>query len=840
MYKRKAIAACALLGLAGAVAWACGPMFPNQLLDNRQATLKAVPVNSFAFEVRQLLPATDQLKPVEADTSIYADEKKIKPDLGITDAQQAIVDKIHTIDDDVAAYAAGKDLPEDIRLYAVGASLFNRAMDSCGNTKGEGGEDGFQVDGNAADVAAADKGLNEADTNGGRARFCTDFNTTMLDKAVTYFERVLALPAGQAKSRSVWAAYMLGRIHAVRALAYAGSPTQFKQERDAAAKSFELVRTRALAGDSDTQGLGVASFGEEAQLFLYNNGKLCSWSDFYNAKDCATRMAPSDLKHAIALYSAQAGHHSDNAMRSLEQIAYAITQSPPLTRQMVDGPLSQRLLVAYVLARHSDSSVGDSPATSDSAPAAPEKDSKVATLVDAIVAAGGEPAVGADRLAALCYEAGRYDLAAKLLDKTHGPLTSWLRAKLALQKGDMAAAAAAYAEAAKAFPKADDPQANIEPSNTQLILGEQGVLALARGEYVEAMGHLFDAAVRVGGDGNQYNGEEADPDDAGTGYANDMNFVAERVLTVDELKSFVDAHAPASPAPQPKADKNAEGGGYSVIPVADSLRWLLARRLMRAGRYDEALAYFPASGDSRFGNVDLRAKAKEYAQDLHDAEHRWTDIGKAQAAYAAAAIARANGMEILGYEQNPDFTDNGGSFPGGSGQDEKSMKQTFVTDGERQRYDQSQAKPNQRFHYRYLAVDQASRAADLLPPRSQAFAAVLCKATGWMMDGPGDDYFDYNDQSPAKDKDDERTRRIGALYGRYVKQGPYVEWADDFGRGCPEPDFDAARKLKRAQQIRAIKHAIRRHWPMELGGLVVVVAGVAFALGRRRKNKPQV
>jgi hypothetical protein len=33
------------------------------------------------------------------------------------------------------------------------------------------------------------------------------------------------------------------------------------------------------------------------------------------------------------------------------------------------------------------------------------------------------------------------------------------------------------------------------------------------------------------------------------------------------------------------------------------------------------------------------------------------------------------------------------------------------------------------------------------------------------------------------------------MYARYLKQGAYVPWADDFGRHCEEPDFDAARHL---------------------------------------------
>lgn len=824
MFRHKAIVACGIVGLAGAVAWACGPMFPNQLLDDRAATLKSAPVNSFAFEAARLLPATDQLKPVEADTSIYADDKKVKPDLGLTDAQQAGIEAMKKLDNDDAAYAAGKDLPEDVRLYTVGAMQFGKAMNNCNAPNDQGGD--ANTSGETDPYGASTEDPND------QPRRCIGADPALLDKAVATFEKVVALPPEQARLRSVWAAYMLGRIHALRALSQAGDTAKLKHERDAAAKAFELARTRAVAGASDTQGLGVASFGEQAQLYLYSGNALCSWGDFYNASDCAKGVAPADLKHAIALYAAQAGHGSDNAVRSLQQIAFTVLQSSELTESIVDGPLSQRLMVVYALSSGGSSSSNDSAA--DKVDAKPN--SALTNLVDAIVAKGGEPAAGADRLAVLCYSAGRYDLAEKLVAKTSGPLSSWLRAKLALQKGDLVAAAAAYADAAKAFPKADDPQATVETSNTQLILGEQGVLALARGEYLEAMSHLYDAANRVGGDGNEI-GDEMDPDNAGIGYANDMHYVAERVLTLDELKAFVDAHAPASPAPVKDKDKKPDEGGYSPAPVADHLRWLLARRLMRAGRYDEAFNYFPASGDSRFGEVDLRAKAQEYAKDLHDADHNWTDIGRAEARYAAAAIARENGMEILGFEQNPDFTDNGGSFPGGSGQEPKSMEQKFVTDGERQRYKDSMAKPDLRFHYRYTAVDQASAAADLLPPRSQAFAAVLCKATGWMMDGPGEGYADYSDQPSPEKQEDERSKRIKALYARYVKQGAYVDWADDFGQSCPLPDFDAARKLKRTQQIRAVKHAVRRNLPLEIGGLVVVIGVVTALVVRRRKKK---
>ncbi len=788
MMKRQWIVAALVTGLAGSVAWACGPMFPNQLLDQRAGTLKATPQNSFAFEAMHLLEPTDQLTPeapnVSADGADQAAQAKA---LGLSPAQADRVAALKQAANGAAAFDQGTDLPADLRAYTAGSVAFAQG-----------------------DVEAASAS----------------------------FEQVLALPPEQAKLRSVWAAYMLGRIHAAKANEAAADASAFQRERAAAAKAFQLARSRAVHGASDTQGLAIASFGDEARLYLYTHGTQCSWGNLYDdANHCGDGIATDDLRRAITLYAAQAGHDSDSGVQSLVAIAGHVMRNETQMVGLIDDPVAQRLLVAYALARLDGRSF-DQPADTAAKP-----DPRLLALVQAIEQRGLGKVAGADRLASLAYEAGRYDVAARLADKSSGPLAAWVRAKLALQKGDLAAANAAYAEAAKAFPRAGDAQPALEPANIELLTGEHGVLALARGDYVEAMGHLYDAASGVGGDGNVY---DEDEEVAGAGYGNDAAYIAERVLTVDELKTFVDARAPATPVPA--KSKNEDGYYRNLRPLGDNLRWLLARRLMRAGRYDEALAYFPVDGDPRFGGYDdngkpqasaLRAQARAYATAIHDSEHAWTSMGKAEALYAAAKIARENGMEILGFEQGPDYNDNGGGYQGGSGQAPDSLKQAFVTDGERQRYAASIAQPDLRFHYRYIATNEASAAADLLPSRSQAFAAVLCQATGWMLEGPpdyNDHYQGYGDPVPTEPS--ERERRATALYQRYVKQGPYVEWADDFGRNCEEPDFARARALKRAEQVAAVRHVVRRYKPYELAGFIVVIGGLAgwIVLRRRRKK----
>ena len=68
------------------------------------------------------------------------------------------------------------------------------------------------------------------------------------------------------------------------------------------------------------------------------------------------------------------------------------------------------------------------------------------------------------------------------------------------------------------------------------------------------------------------------------------------MLTVDELKAFVDGLPPAPATPQSRTTTTARRSSKS--PVA-GLRSLLGRRLVRAGRTAEALAYFPAKKADR-------------------------------------------------------------------------------------------------------------------------------------------------------------------------------------------------------------------------------------------------
>jgi hypothetical protein len=564
--------------------------------------------------------------------------------------------------------------------------------------------------------------------------------------AADYFRKVLALPAQQRPLRSTWAAYSLGRaLYAVSAEANAGAG-MLEQSRQA----FEQARQLSIEGFSDPLELGVASLGEEARV---------------------VRTA-GDWNRAIELYAAQNIQGSAVGYSSLKQLVAELSAVPDdQLAQLLKGQAVQQLVTASLISRLGWS-FGDQPASEQK-------------LIKALQNSTRGSLDNADRLAAVNYQQGDYASAKAFLEHAgDGGLAWWLRAKLAVRDGDKNAAAAAYAKAAQAFPQNESwgdrrtPDFDYEALQPKCrVEGESAILALQRGDYLQA----FDQLYRSQGI-----------------YWFDAATVAERVLTLDELKQYVDTKVPAPPALSQQDRDN-----YVPLPVAASLRNLLGRRLLREGHYEQAVAYFD--------NPGLQHKARLYGQQRQAADAAWWPTRRAAALFNAAWTAREWGMDILGYEMAPDYATFGGSY---SLESVELKVGPLVAEDEVKRQQASAAQPDQRYHYRFVATALASRAADNLPHTSQAFAAVLCEASGWNSS--------LVEQS--------------ALYQRYIKEGPYVEWAADFGHQCPYPDFENADKRYVTQVTDAARSALRPYKTLLLIGIVAVIAA-ALLLVRRRRSK---
>jgi len=870
----------------GTLVIACGPDFPPQLLDDRGGTLGATPTNSFTYEVSHLVSTKDKFRvqegyygsPAPQGTPDDAD-KALSADVA------ARLKAVRQAANGDAAYAAGAGLPPALRLYTAGA------VD-------------YRLSHAAADDVSKDA---EKDPN------------VVAKRAARRFQAVLDLPAQEGAARAVWAAYMLAELKAqgyvtaddgfgddaghgggatgtpssLAAAGAGGNPagvagaaeepasnrspsghllTEQAAEnawREDVARAYERVRQLARTGADDSQGLAVASYGQQALLYLQGGDGTCGNDEINGETGCADTIAPAAMKRAIHLYAEQAAQGSQSGLQSLRTLADWALGNPVRASSLIDDPIAQRLLVTYALARlgdivdgkadsandvfaiegingqhgMADAGVGDTRITPN--PALTALTAALATLDPARLDS-------ADRVAALAYRVGRYDLAAQLAGRMQTPLAWWVRAKLATRQGDAAAAAQAYAHAVQAFPQNDG---SLESASLARLQGEQGVLSLARGQYVDALDQLYQAATAA-----QPGSLPEDGPIMGD-YWNDVAYVAERVLTTDELRDYVNAHVPATPAPAvdlKSMDATAQNDWLYQHPVtvADRLRQLLARRLMRDGQRQQALAYFPPDDDARFMNVTwadgqmvmtptrARQAAAAYDAALNEARDSWRDVTRARAWYRAALIARRQGMDLLGYEQDPDYAVYDGGYTYGAGrggaedgswqgaaQDEaatrvdtpakraaRDLAGPYITDEERRRYAASEAKPYARFHYREVAADHAVEAAELLPPRSQAYAATLCRATRFIID------------------DD--AGRARAIYMQYIKNGAAVPFGATFGRSCPDPDFDGAARFRYVQAWRAIE----RH-PAETAGagIAALAALTATALywRRRRANKQQ-
>ena len=564
-----------------------------------------------------------------------------------------------------------------------------------------------------------------------------EFKAGNLDTAAGYFEAIDRLPSDLRRIRTAAATYMLGRIQKIEG------------RFEAARESFKAVRVRVQAGAPDPMGLAVASLGEEARIDLVEAGLI--EVPLYGPSAELDARAGRLIGRAVRLYVEQASYGSKIALLSLREVARLLAADSVALDFAIVDPLVRQVLVAYVIARAEASFYYE--------PSVGPEDRIVTAVIDAVLAqqypAGGDDL---DRLAALTYQTARYDIAEKLTATTERPLGLWVRAKLALRRNDRAAAVRDWTAALNATVGAGDA-AKLDDASNARLRGETTVMALSEGRYVDSLRVLFPAART---------------------YWGDVAYIAERVLTTDELKAFVD-ELPTADSDQPA---KAEDDDYVLVakPIA-LLRDLLARRLVRDGRLRDAQPYFMTTATRRAPDSPAPSvEARAYTEAIEAARSTWPwqNISRAKALFTAATLARKHGMEIMGTEGPPDEAALRGGWESGFGQTSPEQGTTpynsasLLGPDEEDRFASSAPNPDVRFHYRLIAADHAVAAADLLPQRSQAYAATLCWAARFAKQG--------NDLPRAEN-----------IYRRYVATGAYQPWAKSFGGTCPAPDFDAAR-----------------------------------------------
>ena len=518
------------------------------------------------------------------------------------------------------------------------------------------------------------------------------------------WQRLLSRPPGQRVFRSTWAAFMLGRLLA-------------EQDPAGAIGFYQQTRALAKAGFVDSLGLAASTVGWEAQA-EYHLGHY---------------------ERAIQLYLEQLGSGDETAFESLRWVAsdavrLRVRSLTGLARQ----PQARQVITAYIISGGFNSSpvdvdgpVRDAAAnllTKAAMVPAPTggwhaMERPAVRWLEALETVGAQDVEAAERFALAAYQCGQFDLAQRWVSRCSAqPVARWLQAKLWLRDGRVRDAAQQLAGLVRDFP----PNPPAAPASTGLLgevsieayqhtashqlLGELGALRLARRDYAEALEALMRG-----------------------GFWPDAAYVAERVLTLEELKTFVDQRGTLGTDPEPVATgagetASASAEGFISAPSAtvDNLRYLLGRRLTRAGRGREATAYYPR---------ELRRVHRQYVDHVEQA----ADPGRPKAEqatvlWAAAQLAREQGMALLGTELEPDWAIHGGSYEDGNTVRARAAVSAFARASweELSRGRVHRPEPEERYHYRYVAAALAWKAAQLMPDNSDETARVLCVAGTWL------------------------------------------------------------------------------------------------------------
>jgi hypothetical protein len=693
-YRGKLVSAVLLLAALGSCAlWACGAFFPNWLLWDENGGVLATPTTWLREAVQPLLPqarpafaaAVDPRGPLHQ--TAMADRKDLEDALaGLPlERRQAVIGAYMKVRYAIVAYRTGMVVSEEPEADPTPPEPASLTV-----PPGLPGEFEDYLRGAIA------------------------WHQGKPDAARAAWETLLARPEGERRRRSTWAAFMLGK-----ALVESDPP--------AAIRWFERTRELASQGFSDPLGLAAASVGWQARAEVNRRR----------------------FDEALQLYLQQHQAGDPTALQSIRDVGNQVLNDPQALQQVAHSPEARPILTAFVISnwdherpeRSMDpEKTEEERKTAQHYPDDPHSDdyeeyeyfpplsmAPARKWLAAIRAAGVTRAEEADRFAWLAYRSGDFDAAEEWLKRApaDAPMALWVRAKLLLRAGKLAEAEPLLARVRAALP-ASPPEDHIfwNPYEAQLRLafrpqaaGELGAVRLSRGDYEAALDDLLRG-----------------------GWWTDAAYVAERVLTVDELRAYVDRTWSAELAAQnPEEPRDVDDLGNfwetqyaGIAPPPDGraaydVRYLLGRRLARAGRLAEARPYLPE-------------ELQPYLDDLARSLAAGRDAGRpaaerSRALFRAACLTRYQGMELLGTEVDPDWH----LFDGGFGvlpfvvgrSDPKTHQHLLPTADERRRVERSQAVPVKRFHYRYQGMDLALEAAKLLPPGEER-ARLLATAGNWV------------------------------------------------------------------------------------------------------------
>ncbi len=517
-----------------------------------------------------------------------------------------------------------------------------------------------------------------------------------LVSARTAWQTILDLPANDHLHRAVWAAWMLAKT----------SP-----DEATAVPLYQKTVALAESGRQDVLGLSSLAMG---WIAMTETDPIAGMKGYFEAA-CSG--------------------NDDMLISLLQQRSKVITGGDEVLSRAAADPLAREIVTALFFMSYGPNASAD------------RGDDSIMTawLARLEKLPPSTPSPSAAKAAWICYSRGDFEAARRWLGQApaNAGEVLWLQAKLALRDGRMDDAARLFAKAAPTYqfspgappdpPRLEEVLWYDEDSNRDWMRGQfhsdRAIVHIGRGEFLLAMNFLSQAR-----------------------YDQDAAYLAERVLNTDELVSWIKQHRPATSEEDASMVFRMGADGEVQVPdgdwAGDRLRYLLARRLAREFRFREAAEFMPAALRPVFNHyVQLHREARSGA---------WPKETKAIILWDMASLRRKLGMEFLGYEGAPDNTEWDGSFTAMDfaerrllktgwhfdwSENEPSIRKAtndleravpLISREEIQRLAKHRASSEQRFHYRYDAAEIAWRAASLLPDNHPSTLYILHEAGRWL------------------------------------------------------------------------------------------------------------
>jgi hypothetical protein len=677
-------------------AHACGPWFPNQLLTNGGLGLLIAPLADFTREIKamELLPTPHTAQPPVRDHATQTAEADL------LDLRAALTRAQHPQPELEALLARHQRERDTLRAHAEQWQVW---YDTTANWPAGSPNPPPPLPPTTTRITP---GLPPEFADYHQAAI--HWHNGRTNQARILWHSLLNRPPAERHYRSTWAAFMLGKA-------------TWESDPNRAAKYFRQVRDLAQTGFSDTLGLAASSLGWEARLELRRG----------------------NYPRAIELYLEQAASGDPSAFPSLRVAAsLALRESPRRLRQLAGHPHSQRVITAHLISGGWNESLIDTcnPAreaflqllsryafTAPQAVTRHRYQAPAQRWLAAVETANVRDVDAAEKLALASYQAGELDLTRRWLERApNAPIAQWLKAKLLLREASVEPAAAILAQLSRQFPTHTPAPTPYPPAPTlahrltvpglrpepvpasRQILGELGALRLARSEYTDAL----DCLLR-------------------SGYWLDAAYVADRVLTLEELKAYVDRHWPSDTLTDttPAAAHDPPDRRHARPQILNSeIRHLLGTRLIRDRQYILARSYLHPSTQPV---LDQFLEATRLARDPSLPPSQ-----RAAFLWQSAQTVFLSGLSLFTAPTGTSWRLVSGEFTYTNTPPPRLLPAPSthlpVSPDEEQRVQQTSVYPDRSWYYRFIAADLAWEAARLMPDQTDETARVLWQAGSWI------------------------------------------------------------------------------------------------------------